>query len=627
MNRSKTIPILMLLLILGHFLCSSVLAAPFSATAAVERTDLFEGEAFIFQIQVSGSENPERPDLSPITDFAVEFRGGQQNSNRSVTIVNGKVTQNVREGYVFSYQLTPKRTGILVIPSITVHIPGLSTQTEPISVKVKKPVETDDFKLKLKLSKNHCYVGEPITLTVTWYIGKDIKDFSFFLPLLESDDTFYFADPEIDMQSGKKLYRIPLGDKEAIGEKGRGRIDNKDFATITFKKILIPKRSGNVSIKPATVTCNALIRYERRRNRYQDDFFSDFFNDDFFGRSRRGVYRNMVVPSNQLSLRVSELPEKDRPAGFAGHVGEYTIKAIATPTEVSVGDPITLTVSLTGQDYLEYVKLPTLTLQPELANNFKIPKERATGEISGKTKVFTQTIRALRPDVKQIPAIELAYFDTRTGAYRVARTEPIPLQVRETRVVTALDAEGVAEHIPSGIEIETWSRGIAFNYEGMDVIKNQHFGPVSWFMTPIWMGMILAPPVMFLLLLTGVNLLRQRNADPQRAVARKAYGNLVKSLNKARSASSAGESCDLVLDAFRNYLGDKLRMPRGALTFNDVKDRLASNGVDQPTLKQLKELFEKCEAGRYAGTAGILDAASITEKGSRIAKGLEKQLK
>jgi hypothetical protein len=266
-------------------------------------------------------------------------------------------------------------------------------------------------------------------------------------------------------------------------------------------------------------------------------------------------------------------------------------------------------------------------VQPEFANNFKIPKERATGEISGKTKTFTQTVRALRPDVKQIPAIELSYFDTKTGTYQVARTEPIPLRVRETRVVTALDAEGIEQQIPAGIEIETWSRGIAFNYEDMDVIENQHLRPLSWFKTPPWMGVVLTPPALFLLLLAGVNIIQRRNADPQKAIARKAYGNLKKSLNNAGSASSSEKSYDLILDAFRNYLGDKLRMPRGALTFYDVNERLAGNGVDQSTLKELKELFETCEAGRYAGTAGIMNTASITEKATKAAKSLEAKLK
>lgn len=616
-----------LIMICAPILCPAVLAASLRATAVVERIDLFVGEPFIFQIQVAGSENPQQPDLSHLDDFAVEFRGGQQNSRRSVTIVNGKVTQNVQEGYFFSYQLTPNREGRLIIPSITVFADGHSTHTEPLEVNAKKPVETDDFKLSLRLSKDHCYVGEPITLTVVWYIGKDVKSFNFTLPLL-NNDAFDFASPQVDMHSGKKLYRIPLADGEVIGEKGRDRIGAKDFATITFEKILIPKQAGNVTIEPATVACSALVGYENRQGMFNDDFFSDFFNDDFFGRGRRGIYRTVVVPSNSLSLRVSDLPEKGRPANFAGHVGEYRIAATAAPTEVSVGDPVTLTLSLGGPEYLDNVKMPLLDRQPNLVRDFKIPKERAAGEISGKSKKFTQTIRALKADVKEIPSIELPYFDTRTGAYSIARTEPIPLTVKKTRVVTVLDAEGNIQQARAGSEIETWSQGIAFNYEDMSVIENQRLGPVSWLWSPLWMGLTWAPPVIYLLLLAGVRIMRRRSADPFKNRARKAYGTLTRSLKDARSASSSTESCSMILNAFRDYLGDKLRMGRGAaLTFNDVKNRLASEGVDQAVLDQLKAVFERCEAGRYAGNAGITESASMSEQGIQLAKEFEKKLK
>jgi len=601
-------------------------AAQLSATAVVERTDLFVGEAFVFQIQVSGSENPEKPDLSHVSDFTVEFRGGQQNSSRSISIVNGKITQNVREGYFFSYQLTPKRAGRLQIPSITVSEGGRSTHTKTVVINARKPAQTDDFKLRLKLSGNHCYVGEPVTLTVTWYIGKDVKTFNFALPLL-NDDTFHFADPEVDMQSGKKLYRIRLGDGEVIGEKSRGRIGDRDYATITFKKILIPMRPGNVAIEPATVACSALVGYEKQRSAFQDNFFSDFFNDDFFGRSRRGVYRTVAVPSNPLSLRVSDLPTDGRPSNFSGHVGKYRIEASATPTEMSVGDPITLTLSLSGPEYLENVKLPRLSQQPGLARDFKIPQERATAEVSGKSKIFTQTIRALRQGVKEIPSIELPFFDPQTKTYRVARTEPIPLIVKETRLVTALDAEGIADQVSLGSEIKTWSKGIAFNYEDMSVIKNQRSGPLSWFRSPLWMCLILGPPVFYFFLFAGAGIVRRRNKDPMNARARKAFGALAKLLKEAHGSSSVDNTCNMVQDAFRQYLGDKLCMPRGALTFNDVNDVLAARGVDQGTLDRLKALFEACEAGSYSGNSDISDTASLAEQGVQLSKDLERKLK
>ena len=67
-----------------------------------------------------------------------------------------------------------------------------------------------------------------------------------------------------------------------------------------------------------------------------------------------------------------------------------------------------------------------------MAGNFKIPEEMAPGEIKDRVKVFTQTVRAKHPDVKEIPEIELPYFNTETGKYEVARSDAIPLSVLET---------------------------------------------------------------------------------------------------------------------------------------------------------------------------------------------------
>ena len=308
-------------------------------------------------------------------------------------------------------------------------------------------------------------------------------------------------------------------------------------------------------------------------------------------------------------------------------MGEYNIETHATPTDVNVGDPITLTISLSGPDYLEHVDLPPLDEQLKLTRDFKVPKERATAEILGKSKTFTQTIRAFRPDVKEVPSIELPYFDTITGTYRMARSEPIPLTVNETRIITALDAEGVDPLESAGSEIETWTKGIAFNYEDMGALVNQRLTPLSWLRSPLWTCLFVGPPLCYLLLLTGVALIRKRNADPMKVKARKAFGRLTRSLKEAQDSPASASACDLVQDAFRHYLGDKLRVPRGALTFNDVKVALKAKGLDQGTLDRLKTLFERCEAGSYAGIEGSSDVSLLVQQGILLAKELEKKLK
>jgi hypothetical protein len=607
--------------------CTAVSAEPFRADAVVEKTDVFTGEPFTVQIQVLGSEHPERPDLSDISEFSVAFQGGQQNSSSSVTIINGRMTQNVRRGYVFSYQFTAQRTGRVTIPAIAVHSDGQTAQTQPISIYVREPVESDSFKLRISVSRTECYVGEPVILTVTWYLGEDVRNFQVTLPLLEKKDFFTFVNPKVNTDPNKQYYRIPLGDEEVIGEKGKGRLDGREYATLTFQKVLIPKKAGDIVINPATIACEALAGYERQRNPFGNDFFSDFFHDDFFGMGRKGVYGKVVVPSNSAELHVSELPAEGRPENFSGNVGEFEISAEATPTEVSVGDPITLKVALSGPDYLEEVELPPLQAQAALRRDFKIPVERAAGEISGKSKIFTQTIRPLRPDVKEIPPLALSYFDTREKAYKVVRTEPIPIHVKEARIVTALDAEGVpVPGATTGSEVETWSKGIAYNYENTDILKNQIYDPVSWLTSSRGMGVIILPPVLYFVLLGVTLFIRRRNADPLSLRARKAGSELETALKHARRASSNQEKIDIILDALRQYLGDKLRLPAAALTFNDVRDLLKDRGVEQGTLEKLKSFFETCEAARYGENSGALDAESLIQTSLTLMKQLNRHL-
>ena len=127
------------------------------------------------------------------------------------------------------------------------------------------------------------------------------------------------------------------------------------------------------------------------------------------------------------------LPETDKPAQFYGLVGQYTISASATPTKVNVGDPITLTIRIGGNPYLKPVQWPALEQVPELAANFKIPAEKASPVLEGRSKVFTQTIRANSDKVTQVPAIPFGVLRSRTGAYAVAKTEPISWKLPRRR--------------------------------------------------------------------------------------------------------------------------------------------------------------------------------------------------
>jgi len=601
--------------------------AAVSVKAVVERTEVFMGESFILQIQVEGHDAPRDPDLSQLGDFDVQSLGGQQNSSSSITIINGQATNDIRRGFIFNYRLTPKRVGAAAIPALEVVAGNQTFRTQPVPIRVVAPTDVEDFKLRLELSATTCYVGQPLLMTVTWYIGKDVEGFQFGLPVL-TDERFTFADVETPIDPNEKqLYlRIPLGDREVIGKRGRGSLDGREFMTVRFQKVLIPNRAGKIEFPQGTVACNVVAGYKRRSWNPNSIFDDDFF----FGRQNHAVLRKVVVPSNKPVLTVLDLPREGRPANFTGLVGDYRLEAEAAPTEVRVGDPITLTVRVAGPAYLDNVELPPLQAQPQLAADFKIPAERAAGKVEGRTKVFTQTLRAKHAEVKLIPPIELPYFDARSGEYAVARTKEIPLSVSSTRVLTAQDAEGQALTRDAKTELETWAEGIAHNYEDLSVLKDQAHGPAVWIRSPFWIGMIGLPPLAYLILLAIVSATRARRADPATLRSRRAYGELAKGLNRARREKTGDriETYGTVLDALRCYLGNKLRLSPGALTFNDVRGRLLERGIAADKVACLERLLEECETSRYAGPAADTQgAADVIERALGLAKDMERDLR
>jgi hypothetical protein len=590
------------------------IAAPIQVEAVVEQSSVYVGEPFILTIRVSGSDQVQQPDLSGIKGVSVKYQGGSQNNSSSITIINGKMTQDVRRGFVFSYQLTPLKTGTLTIPALTVMADGQTVRTRPVHVNVLAPEKTDDVRLRLSISQNQCYVGEPVTLTVTWYLRQDVQSVNFTIPLLGETEWFYFIDPETQQQPDQKYYRIPLNDGEVIAQQGQKTLDGTSFSTITFSKILIPKKSGRFTIEPATVACEILTGY-RNTNR-RNSFFS----------SRQGVYKKVVAPSNSLTLDIREVPDQGRPAGFAGHIGTYKISADATPTEVSVGAPITLALKLSGPVYLEHVILPPLTNQKNLVKNFKIPSERATAETRGNAKIFTQTIRALNADVNRIPPIELPYFDTKTGTYKIAETEPIPLTVKETRMITAMDAEGRSLPAVNGNKVQTWEKGIAYNYEDLSVLKDQRTG-FALMGSRVWIAGLVLPPILYLMTLLTTVMIRRKQADPQAVFAKKAFSELCRDLKKVRTSGSGHFTPDIILDVLRHYLGARLGISSRAIVFNDVRPLLTEKAVSGEVLDDLKSIFDECEAGRYAGTSGTADPVALSEKTLKTAKKLEKYFK
>jgi len=604
----------------------AALAQDLSAQALVDSQRVFVGEPFTLQIRVDGSESPEQPNLDSLDGLEAESLGGQQASSQSMTFVNGRMSREVHEGFVFNYRVRATRAGQLTIPSLTIRANNQTTRTQAIAIRAVPPEENDDVRLQVSLSDTDVYVGQPVTMTVTWSFANNIRNYTLSLPVL-SDNRFAVLDPKVDPDPNRHI-QLQLPDGQVLAERGRSSFGGQDFVTVRFEKILIPRQAGRIALEPGTVAGEMLAGYQRGRSLFDDFMGGDPFGDDFFGSSpfgRQAVWQSFAVPSNGAQLNVRELPAAGRPANFSGLVGNYQISVAAAPTQVKVGDPITLTLRVSGPEYLDNIDLPPLGNQQSLARNFVIPPERAAGVVEGSAKSFRQTIRARSADVKAIPPIEISYFDPDSGSYEVARTSEIPLEVTGTKVITADDAEGLGEPGAAASRIESAEGGIAYNYEGPEVLANQAFPVTGWYQSPVWLAALGMPPLIYFGLFGFTTFRRWRDSDPVARRARGAFREFSRSV-KGLQVEETDAYYASVLEALRGYLGARLNLSAGALTFADAKGALAARGVEKTQLDELKRLFERSEAGRYGGAANAAADATLSETALDVVGKLERTL-
>lgn len=484
---------------------------------------------------------------------------------------------------------------------------------------IRNSREADDFKFILTFSKDETYVGEPVVLTGTWYIGRKFRDVRLKLPFLY-DMRFSFFTPQ-DSREPAKSFMLPLEGEEIQGEIGKGRLNDREYDTVSFRKIMVPVRAGNFTLRDGIVYCSA--RAEKQKNKKVPS--SNFPDDDFPVSDPWSVYNAVVVNSNKPFIKVHKIPVKGRHPNFAGHIGKHKLETSASHVEVKVGDPIALTVKLTGPGYFDPAEMPPLETQAGLTGSFRIHEQGRKENIIGNSILFTRKIIPESTDVREIPALELHYFDTSSGKFSVARSEPIPISVTEPRMVTYRDAEGSSGILIREKDLEISDKGLSLNYEDISVIESSKMNPVSVFNEGLWPFLIICPPLLFVL----AGAYRAFGKKNTRKGKKRTSGSLYDRLNIALNSDdiNAGNRFETILHFIREYLCEILELPSGgAITFIDVRQRLESAGTGQKTIENLEELFKICDAEKYAGAEKDADSSKAFKKAMDIAKKIEKEL-
>ena len=217
-------------------------------------------------------------------------------------------------------------------------------------------------------------------------------------------------------------------------EQTREIIDGRPYNVITWSSALSAVQAGDY---PLNLELPVIVRVQEKVKRGGGNPFKDFFGDespfddsaldDFFGQVTE---KPLVLHSDSTPVKIQPLPVQGRPADFSGAVGKFDLSAEASVAKAMSGDPITLTIKITGQGNFD--RVTTNGLVSSVAWKGYKPNSRFepadTDGFAG-TKVFEQTIVPTQSGSSVIPSMSFSYFDPEIRGYVTKTTSPIPIEI------------------------------------------------------------------------------------------------------------------------------------------------------------------------------------------------------
>jgi hypothetical protein len=307
--------------------------------------------------------------------------------------------------------------------------------------------------------------------------------------------------------------------------------------------------------------------------------------------------------SDTLETDILPLPEATSPDTFTGAIGSFEVSRLLSDTELTVGEPVTLTLSIKGEGNFERISPlelpewdgwrlypPKVDFSPDGENGF------------AGTKSFEFILIPQSTDLTEVPGFTYSTFDPQTGAYTNIDLEALPVSVSPSENPVETGA-----YLPAGGSSAPERDLVP---EKVLPLKPEigHMEPSN---TPLW-----ARPVYWLtngaigitLLTFALWQLRRKRLRTDNRLARRHAGSrqVRKALQKAQSAAKAGDP-DAFHPAARYALQECIchlsNKPLEAKTLvtSDCLHILNSNNLNESAISSVQNLLGKADAFQFAG--------------------------
>jgi len=549
---------------------TAILCFAFAATAHAQvirtqlsQTETVVGEPVTLSVVVANTELEGPPKFTPVKGLDIRLSGGPMRRHEEY---NGRVT---RSDITYTYDVTPRAAGQFTLPAFTITLNGKehASNRPQLSVLVAPP-SARLFMVEVHCSKETAYVGQPVLLTLHLVV----KKYSEGGLEMNAQNMWELwrsgaAASSFGVFAQADLNRPTASEERRTDENGNSAI----YFVYRIDLTVTPTQRGPFDFGMIEIAYHYPVSFQR----------------DIFGTVRTDRVKRLRETPTLPQLTILPVPDEGRPPDYNGAVGRYRITATARPTNVPVGDPITLSLTIRGNGNLESLSAPRLDRVEALTRDFEIPLESLAGSVVGAEKVFTQTVRARRADVTQIPAIPFSFFDPESGQFSTARSTPIPITVRPAE--TALPVAPPSPGNGSTPRLAELSEGLEANDDDpARVLASQQasVGPLAWI---ILGGM----PLAYLI----ASLVQARSSRFRSDVA---LQRRTGAMHKARILLKEA-SPQAARSAVLGYIADCCNVPEGGMTRPDALRLLSERRLPETVIQTADAFLAQAEHVSYGG--------------------------
>jgi len=548
-------------------------------TASLDRDTIALGESATLSLTFEDGSPRNVPMPSNVAGLQIAYVG----PSSQFSYINGETKSTV----TYNFTLTPRQAGDFTIPPLATDVGGQRLSSSPLSLKVLPPNSppaaavnsgSEVAFMRLTLPEKEVYPGEVLAARLDVYLRDDVQNFGNFQ---------FTSTPANGFTVGKM----------AQSSKQRVQIGNRIYTDIPLSLALTTVKTGPVSVGPFTASAVVVLPSANQAR--------DLFPFGIFG---GGEQRQVSFATDTLNVESLPLPTEGAPPNFNGAIGSYTMTVNAGPTNVAVGDPITVRVQISGHGALDALTLPD---QPAWRDFKAYPptSKVATSDQLGLqgTKTFEQIVTPQNTDVHELPAFSFSFFNPDTKTYQTLTQPPVQLAVHSGGTT------------PAPMIAATKTTNMQPTPPPQDILPiKEQLGTLTQAGPPLLMqpGFLAVQSVPVLAWLAAF-VWRKRTdslANNPRLRRQRRVAQLVREgLNDLHRLAAENNSDKFFATLFRllqEQLGERLDCPASSITEAVIDERLVPLVTPETTLAALRELFQLCNQARYAPmrTSGELAA-------------------